>query len=129
MPNVCPIGTEIQTLIFPSAKFVTADAARVWALQHGFHARKIDEKIGKTAATFRIRQYPPTRYESKSFRTIPLGDSGVQAVIGCPKQVAMARQRRAVSRGSGGANGSGGRTDDKQLRERMKRLLGASRKK
>jgi hypothetical protein len=81
MPDVCPIGTEIQTLLFPKEKF-SAGSAIGWTRRHGFKAQKIDTKPNQ----FHIRQESPERYEAGSFRTIALGDSGVQAVIGCPKQ-------------------------------------------
>lgn len=80
MPNVCPIGTEIQTLLFPPSR--SAAEARSWAVAHGFSAPKVDTLTGRA----RIRQHSPKRFAPGSFRTIPLGSSGVQAVIGCPKR-------------------------------------------
>jgi hypothetical protein len=72
----CPIGTQIQTLIFPKLVY-TSTQARLWARRHGYKSAKIDE----TADTFRMRQHPPGRYHKDSFRTISLGT--VSAVIGC----------------------------------------------
>lgn len=97
MARLCPVGTEVQTLIFPDAKFAPSQAKR-WALSHGFKATKLDLTSGST----RIRQVAPSRFRPGSFRTIRLGDSGVSAVVGCPlKETTMAaRKKRAKKRPS-----------------------------
>jgi hypothetical protein len=116
MPDVCPIGTEIQTVLVPRAKFPTLASARAWVTEHGFRATKSDEG----ATVTRFRQLPPDHFEPKSFRTIPLGKSGVQAVIGCPKQIHGSHRKsaRAVPAARASANG------DQELQERVKRLVG-----
>jgi len=76
MPDVCPIGTEIQTVLVPHAQFPTREKARAWIVEHGFRATKAD--VGKSVTRF--RQIDPDHFEPKSFRTIPLGKSGMQAV-------------------------------------------------
>ncbi len=73
----CPIGTEVQTLIFPRSSF-SERQARDWARRHGYTASKVDE----TPATYRLRQRDPNRFEERSFSTIMFGE--VSAVIGCP---------------------------------------------
>lgn len=123
MPDVCPIGTEIQTVLVPHSKFPTRESARAWVVEHGFKATKVDE--GKTVTRF--RQIEPDHFEPKSFRTIPLGASGVQAVIGCPRQNAPERKsapRRNSAPGRSGANRSESLTGDRELRERVKSLVG-----
>jgi len=75
----CPVGTEVQTLIFDNQDFDEKEAVS-WAKKGGFSASKVDE----TGTSFRIRQHLPTRYKKGSFRTITLSD-GVKAVIGCPR--------------------------------------------
>lgn len=118
MPDVCPIGTEIQTLLFPSAKFPSQRDAAEWAIRHGFGARKIHS----SKDSHRIRQRPPTRYEPGSFRTIPLGASDVLAVIGCPKQSetkeekTMAKRKKKKSRK--GSKKSGKRRTTRARRRR-----------
>lgn len=79
MARLCPVGTEIQTLIFPAALF-DAEKARAWALAHDFSAAKVHT----TGQSHRIRQKLPSRFKTGSFRTIELGVGGVQAIIGCP---------------------------------------------
>jgi len=75
----CPVGTEIQTLVFEREMFTTAEAAG-WARRHGFKAPTADVKLN----TIRLRQKEPGDFVEGSFRTIPLR-AGVKAVIGCPK--------------------------------------------
>ena len=74
----CPVGTEIQTLIFTKGIY-TITQAKLWAKRHAFKCAKVDE----TKESYRIRQHAPGRYQKGSFRTISLGT--VQAVIGCRK--------------------------------------------
>ncbi len=75
----CPVGTEVQTLIFDSELF-TASTAKSWAKQHGFKYGKVDSK----EETHRLRQAEPGEFRAGSFRTISFAE-GVQAVIGCPR--------------------------------------------
>lgn len=75
----CPIGTEVQTLIF-AKELYTSVQAKTWSKRNGFRAGKVDE----TKESFRIRQRPTKHFRPGSFRTISLGS--VQAVIGCPKR-------------------------------------------
>ena len=77
--RVCPVGTEVQTLIF-SKVIYTEITARMWAKKNGFKVTKIDE----TSDSYRMRQRPPERFTPGSFRTISVGS--VQAVIGCPSR-------------------------------------------
>jgi hypothetical protein len=75
----CPVGTEVQTLIFDADDFDRREAV-AWAKRGGFSASKVDE----TGSSYRIRQHSPGQYRKGSFRTISL-DDGVKAVIGCPR--------------------------------------------
>lgn len=75
--RLCPVGTEIQTLIFSKDVF-TADQAKDWAWEHDFNAG-IDEKEN----TYRMRQQHPNKFKDASFRTIDI-TNGIKAVIGCP---------------------------------------------
>ena len=117
MPDVCPIGTEIQTVLVPHSKFPTRDSVRAWIIEHGFKATKVDE--GKSVTRF--RQIDPDHFEPKSFRTIPLGASGVQAVIGCPRQNEPRGSRKSAQRGESRASDA---ASDAELRERVKSLVG-----
>lgn len=74
----CPIGTEIQSLVFDKDIF-SERQAKDWARRHGFKVTKWDE----TEESYRIRQREPRTFRTGSFRTISLGM--VKAVIGCPK--------------------------------------------
>jgi hypothetical protein len=72
--RMCPSGSEVQTLIFPASW--TPLQARQWARAHRFSGAKID----RTATSIRLRQHDPSLY--RRMRTIPLGASGVKAVVG-----------------------------------------------
>lgn len=127
MPDVCPIGTEIQTILVPRPKFLTEGKARTWILEHGFHAKKID--VGQSV--FRFRQLSPDHFEPKSFRTIPLGKSGVQAVIGCPKGLTSmaSRKKRSKKRGKKSHKSAHHETRhatsaDAALKKRIKSVVG-----
>lgn len=77
--RVCPVGTQIQSLILDNRVFDRRNA-RGWVKRHGFR----DMKIDATENSFRFRQVEPTRFKTESFRTIRLRP-GVEAVIGCPR--------------------------------------------
>lgn len=139
MPDVCPIGTEIQSLVF---KEKTAPLARQWAIRHGFRASKVKEYRSPQGVSVRIRQHPPGRYEAGSFRTIPLGDSGVEAVIGCPKKAGeghMARRKKRSKSRSGKKSSkrrttrrrrsrkSSGQSISLETKHKLDRLLGRGR--
>ena len=76
---VCPVGTQVQTLIL-SQQFFNQREASSWIRRHGFCLTKIDE----SANFWRFRQQNPDAFEKDSFRTIRLRP-GVEAVIGCPR--------------------------------------------
>lgn len=76
--SMCPVGTEIQTLIFKKAYF-TKGAAIEWVKKYDFSGHEVDEK----PETYHIRQQSPEKFEKDSFRTINLR-TGLKAVIGCP---------------------------------------------
>jgi hypothetical protein len=77
---VCPVGTEIQTLIFDKSMF-NLRQAKAWAKKNNFENAYVDGKLN----TLRIRQKDPAMFTEDGFRTIQLRQ-GVQAVIGCPKR-------------------------------------------
>ena len=66
---------KVQSLLFPRDKFTTAQA-KAWAKKHGYKHGKVDV----TAHYIRMRQRDPSDFKTE--RTIPLGDSGVKAVVG-----------------------------------------------
>lgn len=70
-------STHVQTLIFSKEKFKTAEQAKKWAEDHGYHSAKVDE----TEESFRLRQVEPTEFKENSFKTIEF-KPGVKAVIG-----------------------------------------------
>ena len=76
---VCPVGTQVQTLIL-SQQFFNQREASSWIRRHGFRLTKIDE----SSNFWRFRQQDPNAFEKDSFRTIRLRP-GVEAVIGCPR--------------------------------------------
>lgn len=78
--QLCPVGTEIQTLLFSHEHFKNEDYAKAWAQKHNFKYGNVEEG----AEYWRIRQQEPENFKQTSFRTITLTD-GVKAVIGCPK--------------------------------------------
>jgi hypothetical protein len=134
MPDVCPIGTEIQTLLVPRSKFPTEQKARAWILSHGFHAKKID--VGQSV--MRFRQLSPSHFEPESFRTIPLGKSGVQAVIGCPKGLASMATKKRSKKSKKSGHKSGHKKPrrahherlnptDMALKKRIKSVVGGGR--
>lgn len=77
--KLCPVGTEIQTLIFAHEAFKNEDYVKAWAREHGFKYGSVDE----TGTSWRLRQQEPENFTKDSFRTITITD-GVKAVIGCP---------------------------------------------
>jgi len=77
--QICPVGTEVQTLIF-SKEYFNKQEAKNWAKRNDFRFGYVDEKEN----TFRIRQQEPEEFTENSMRTISFRD-GIKAVIGCPK--------------------------------------------
>lgn len=78
--NLCPVGTQIQTLLFKRSDFTEAQA-KAWAKAHDFKYGSIDT----TANHYRMRQHEPSKFKLGSFRTIEI-TTGIKAVIGCPKK-------------------------------------------
>ncbi len=78
--RICPVGTEVQTLIFDKDEF-NEKSAKSWAKNHDFKYGYVDSKEN----THRIRQQEPDEFKADSFRTIDI-TKGVKAVIGCPKK-------------------------------------------
>jgi hypothetical protein len=79
--------TTVQSLILPKSKFKSKKAAKAWAKQHGYKTSGLEE----TSTSYRIRQFNPEHFQSGSFRTISLGDSGVKAVVGRPKKATTSK--------------------------------------
>jgi hypothetical protein len=76
----CTVGMEVQSVIFPRDLF-SPTKAKSWLRAHGFRSFKMDE----TDNYFRFRQRPPENFKPGSFRIITLGNSGVRAIVACPK--------------------------------------------
>lgn len=66
---------KVQSVLVPRSKFSKREAT-AWVRGHGYHVRKVDT----TQNYYRFRQRDPGDFKVK--RTIPLGDSGVKAVVG-----------------------------------------------
>ena len=75
---VCPVGTQVQTVIL-SQQYFNQREATSWIRRQGFRVSKIDE----TSNSWRFRQQNPNEFDRDSFRTIRLRP-GVTVVIGCP---------------------------------------------
>lgn len=67
--------SKVQSVIVPKDRF-TKRQAQAWVAEHGF----IDPGVDETDDYYRFRQMDPDRQHFK-YRTIPFGDSGVQAVV------------------------------------------------
>jgi len=70
---------KIQSVIFDKKKY-SVDDAKKWLKQNGYLSPKVDE----TETQLRFRQKDPDVLESlgfTSYRTKPLGDSGIQLII------------------------------------------------
>ena len=76
---VCPVGTQVQTVIL-SQQYFNQREATSWIRRQGFRVSKIDA----TTNSWRFRQQNPNEFDRDSFRTIRLRP-GVTAVIGCPR--------------------------------------------
>jgi len=68
--------TEVQTVILSKERFETLEEAKNWITEHDF----TDEKVDETENSWRFRQFPPTKCQEGTFRTIDITD-GVNAVI------------------------------------------------
>ena len=77
--KLCPVGTEVQTVIFDKSNF-NESSAKKWAKSNDLKYGYVDEKD----KTYRIRQQEPDYFVNGSLRTIEF-TKGVKAVIGCPK--------------------------------------------
>lgn len=71
--------TRVQSILFDRERWTALDA-RNWLRSHGYHGLELDRK----ADTLRFRQIEPEFFRRGTFRTIPFGDDGIQAVIGVP---------------------------------------------
>jgi hypothetical protein len=71
----CPVGSEVQSLLFPRSKFTVSQASE-WAGEHGFKVPTADV----TGQTIRLRQLSPDDF--KRLRTQAFGHTGIKAVIG-----------------------------------------------
>lgn len=75
-------STQTQSIIFPRETW-TVDAAKKWLRSHGKKAPAVDQ----TKDFLRFRQEDPDQFDKKTFRTIPLGRSGIKSIIGVSKKV------------------------------------------
>ena len=65
---------RVQSLLFPRDEF-SVSQARAWARRRGYR----DSRPDITPRYIRLRQRDPAKFST--FRTVPLGDSGVKAVM------------------------------------------------
>lgn len=76
--RVCPVGTEIQTIVLDD-RYFNQRQAESWIRRNGFDLAKVD----RTGESYRFRQRAPSAFKEGTFRTFSLRP-GVKAVIGCP---------------------------------------------
>lgn len=79
--KVCPVGTQIQHLVFNKAQY-TQEQAKQWALTHKF--KWVDKFVEEKENTMHVRQQPKSKFKKDGWATISL-TNGVKAVIACPK--------------------------------------------
>lgn len=77
-------STKVQTILFDRTMFTPAKA-KAWLKAHDYKASKVDE----TPNQLRFRQFEPSSFELKKFRTITL-TNGIQAVVGVPRKTSVA---------------------------------------
>ena len=87
--------SEVQSVLVPADVYTPAQAKR-WVKRHGFKVSGFEEASERTSQDgrgihHRFRQFDPDRRHS--YRTIPLGDSGIMAVIEVPKRAPRAPRR------------------------------------
>jgi hypothetical protein len=80
--------SEPQSILVPADVYTPAQAKR-WVKHHGFKVSGFEPASERTSRDgrgiyHRFRQFDPDRRHS--YRTIPLGDSGIMAVIEVPKR-------------------------------------------
>lgn len=76
----CPVGMEVQSVLLPKDQFTKAQA-KAWLKRQKppFKTGQIDESDD----FWRACQVEPEEFSF--MRTIEFGDSGIKAVVGCPK--------------------------------------------
>lgn len=74
--------SEVQSVLVPADVYTPAQAKR-WVKHHGFKVSGLEPASGRSIH-HRFRQFDPDRRHS--YRTIPLGDSGIMAVVEVPKR-------------------------------------------
>jgi hypothetical protein len=74
----CPAGSQMQTILFPTAAFTVADAKK-WAKKEHFKTSDVDVKEN----FIHLRQMDPSLF--KRLRNIPLGEKGIEGVVGWRK--------------------------------------------
>jgi hypothetical protein len=76
----CPVSLVTQSVVFPRRYSVAR--ARRWLRKHKLSARKLD----RTAHKLRFRQLDPRQTcAAGNFATIPMGQTGIQKILCCPK--------------------------------------------
>lgn len=71
----CPVGSRVQTLLFPTSRF-TVSSAKAWAKRHDWRTGDVDVK----PEFIHFRQEDPSVF--KRIRTVHMGGRGVQARVG-----------------------------------------------
>jgi hypothetical protein len=74
-----PRSTRIQSIIFDRALW-TITKAKAWLKRHNRKSPKPDV----TKNFYRFRQEPPSHFVKTTFRTIPMGRNGIEAIIAIP---------------------------------------------
>lgn len=73
-------GMKVQSVLCSKERFKSAREAAQWCHEHNFKAGDVDE----TDRYYRFRQFPPSRCQEGTIRTIELTD-GVKATVCIPK--------------------------------------------
>lgn len=76
----CSLSLVTQSVVFP--KSFGVKAAKRWLREHKLKAGKVDRQ----ANTLRFRQVGPSVCRRGEFATIPMGNTGIQKVLCCPKR-------------------------------------------
>ncbi len=72
---MCPAGSQVQALLFPTDRFTVAEA-KAWASKHNWRHDDVDAKD----AFIHLRQQDPKGF--RRIRTVFFGGSGVKARVG-----------------------------------------------
>jgi hypothetical protein len=79
MAQRCPRALVAQSFAFPASYGVAQ--AQAWLRRHKLAV----PPVARTATQLRFRQRDPATCQRGNFATIPMGATGIQQVLCCPK--------------------------------------------